>query len=108
MNNYLIELCAIHVVLMLGYWLFLRKERQFGFMRLYLVGATLLSLLIPILKLPKLSFNNKPIQIIPIPNTPSDVISFSGVITIASNPITSDGVFGIGMIYPTGEKTHFL
>ena len=54
MSNYLLELGVIHLVLVLGYWLLLRRERQYHKMRLYLLGSSLLSLLIPLLKLPKL------------------------------------------------------
>jgi TonB family protein len=59
MNNYLLELSLIHIALMLGYWLFLRREQQYANMRYYLIGATLLSLTIPWLKLPKLFLNSK-------------------------------------------------
>jgi hypothetical protein len=54
MSNYLIELSVIHFALIMGYWFFLRKERQYGKMRFYLLGATILALTIPLLKLPKL------------------------------------------------------
>ncbi|MEQ9305660.1 MAG: M56 family metallopeptidase, partial [Marinoscillum sp.] len=57
MSNYLIELSVIHLTLILGYWFFLRQERQYSKMRFYLIGATLLSLTIPLLKLPKLLFS---------------------------------------------------
>lgn len=60
MNNYIIELAVIHSVLVLGYWLFLSKEQQYAKMRFYLLGATLFSLIIPLLKLPKLLFFNSP------------------------------------------------
>jgi TonB family protein len=56
MSNYLIELTVIHMVLIFGYWLFLRNEKQYAKMRFYLIGATLLALTIPLLKLPKLFF----------------------------------------------------
>ncbi len=56
MSNYLIELSVIHVVLILGYWLFLRNERQYAKMRFYLIGSALLALCTPVLKLPKLFF----------------------------------------------------
>lgn len=57
MSNYLIELSVIHLTLILGYWFFLRQERQYSKMRFYLIGATLSSLTIPLLKLPKLLFS---------------------------------------------------
>lgn len=56
MSNYLIELSGIHIILMLGYWFFLRNERQYAKMRFYLIGATALALAIPLIKLQKLSF----------------------------------------------------
>ncbi len=54
MSNYLVELTVIHIVLIFGYWLFLRNEQQYAKMRFYLIGATFLALTIPLLKLPKL------------------------------------------------------
>ncbi len=65
MSNYLLELAAIHIVLVLGYWFFLRKERQYATMRFYLLGATLLALTIPLLKLPKLFGSQEPIYTVP-------------------------------------------
>lgn len=59
MSNYLLELGAIHLVLILGYWLLLRKERQYQKMRIYLIGSSFLALIIPLLKLPKLSFGQE-------------------------------------------------
>ena len=59
MSNYLLELSVIHVALILGYWIFLRKERQYSKMRFYLITSTLLALTIPLLKLPRF-FNTKP------------------------------------------------
>ena len=65
MRNYLIELSAIHIVLIAGYWFFLRKERQYAKMRFYLLGSTLLAVAIPLLTLPKLLFNSKgPIDVV--------------------------------------------
>lgn len=54
MSNYLIELSIIHLALMLGYWIFLRKERQYAKVRFYLIGSTFLAMAIPLFKLPKL------------------------------------------------------
>lgn len=62
MSNYLTELVVIHSALTLGYWLFLRNEQQYAKMRGYLLGATIVSLLIPLLKLPKLFFSSKIIE----------------------------------------------
>jgi TonB family protein len=67
MSNYLIELSVIHTALILGYWFFLKKERQYAKMRFYLIGSTLLAVTIPLLKLPKLFFNSKdPIVAMPM------------------------------------------
>ena len=59
MSNYLIELAIIHLTLILGYWFFLSNERQYAIMRFYLLGTTLLALIIPLLKLQKLFFNGQ-------------------------------------------------
>lgn len=59
MSNYLLELGAIHLAFILGYWLLLRKERQYQKMRIYLIGSSLLALIIPLLKLPKISFGQE-------------------------------------------------
>ena len=75
MNNYLIELSVIHIALILGYWFFLRKERQYAKMRFYLIGATLLALAIPLLKLPKLLFNSKE----PVDAVPMEVIALDAM-----------------------------
>ena len=72
MSNYLVELSVIHVGLILGYWFFLRKERQYAKMRFYLLGSTLLALTIPLLKLPRLLFDTRQtidtvaLQVIPL------------------------------------------
>lgn len=77
MNNYLLELGITHLVLIFGYWLFLRNEQQFNKMRAYLIVSTLLALVIPLLKLPRLFFNSKEvIKILPgeaIPLSPVPV-----------------------------------
>ncbi|MEQ8878827.1 MAG: TonB family protein [Cyclobacteriaceae bacterium] len=66
MSIYLIELGVIHTLLILGYWFFLSKERQYAKMRFYLVAATLASLIIPLLKLPALFFNgDDAVRVIP-------------------------------------------
>lgn len=52
MIRYLIEVSFIHSIFILGYWLFLKNERQYGKMRTYLVASTVLSLCIPVLHLP--------------------------------------------------------
>ncbi|MGC3944810.1 MAG: TonB family protein [Chryseolinea sp.] len=60
-SNYLIEFSAIHLALMLGYWLILRRERQYGTMRIYLLGSVALALTIPLLKLPRLFSSEEPV-----------------------------------------------
>ncbi|RED93172.1 M56 family metallopeptidase [Marinoscillum furvescens] len=50
--NYFIELAIIHSILVAAYCLLLRQERQYGKMRLYLLGTTALALIIPALRLP--------------------------------------------------------
>ncbi|MFY0653102.1 MAG: energy transducer TonB [Cyclobacteriaceae bacterium] len=52
MNNYIIELAAIHVAFIAAYLLLLRKERQYGTMRFYLIASTLLAVIIPLIELP--------------------------------------------------------
>lgn len=54
MTTYIFELVVIHTVLILAYWLFLSRENQYHKMRLYLLGSTLLAIIIPLLRLPKL------------------------------------------------------
>ena len=58
MSNYLIELSVVHLVLILAYWVFLRKERQYAIMRVYLIVAMILAVAIPLFKLPTL-FNRE-------------------------------------------------
>lgn len=63
MSSYILELVIIHSVLILAYWLFLRKERQYGKMRFFLIVSTVLSLVIPMLRLPQIfSVKQQPIQ----------------------------------------------
>ncbi len=64
MSNYFIELAAIHAALIVAYWLLLRKEVQYAQMRSYLIGATLISVVVPLLKLPTLfPGTTKPVQL---------------------------------------------
>lgn len=78
MSNYLVEFLVIHSALMLGYWFFLRKERQYATMRFYLIGSALLALTIPLLKLPKLFFGSpEPIATLPMEASPLDVITIT-------------------------------
>ena len=86
MINYILELVIIHTVLVLAYWFFLRKESQYGKMRYFLLGATLLSLVIPFLRLPQLfSIQGQPIQVL----RQEVVISQATVI----NPTIESGTF---------------
>jgi len=76
MSNYLTELSVIHVALILGYWFFLRKERQYAKMRFYLIGSTLLALIIPLLRLPKLLFKSQEvIHSVPMEAIPLDAMT---------------------------------
>ena len=85
MSNYLLELSVIHIALILGYWFFLRKERQYAKMRLYLIASTLLALTIPLLKLPKLLFNsNEAIDAVPMEATPLDAMIITPAADISS------------------------
>jgi TonB family C-terminal domain len=78
MSNYLIELSVTHVAMILAYWFFLRKERQYAKMRFYLIASTLLALTIPLLKLPKLLFNSKePIDAVPMEAIALDAMSIA-------------------------------
>jgi len=54
MSNYILELVITHTVLIFAYWIFLSRDNQYHYLRLYLIGSTLLSLLIPLFRLPKL------------------------------------------------------
>ena len=85
MSNYLLELSVIHVALILGYWFFLRKERQYAKMRFYLIGSTLLALTIPLLKLPRLLFNsNEPIDAVPMEAISVDAMTITSAAEISS------------------------
>jgi len=87
MINYLIELSIIHMSLVVAYWCFLRKEKQYAKMRWYLLGTTLLALFTPLIKLPKLFLSSPApmqaiiIEAIPIGatavDTPTDISSWS-------------------------------
>lgn len=59
MSNYLLELSLLHIAFLSGYWLFLRNEQKYGFLRFFLIGSTLLALTIPLLKLPNLFIISK-------------------------------------------------
>ncbi|MEM9325509.1 MAG: M56 family metallopeptidase [Bacteroidota bacterium] len=59
MAAYLIEAGLVHLLLYLGYHVFLRKQTDYPYMRLYLVGSTIAALLTPLLEF----------SILPIPQT---------------------------------------
>lgn len=80
MSNYLIELASIHLALMAGYWVFLRKERQYPIMRFYLIATAVLALAIPLFKLPRLFYSEREIN--PVP---SEVISFDSIATASTD-----------------------
>ena len=54
MTNYFLELAGAHIVLFIGYCLLIRKEKQYAYMRFYLLIGTLFSILIPFLEFPRL------------------------------------------------------
>ena len=87
MSNYLIELFVIHAVLILVYWLFLKKERQYSKMRFYLLASTFLALTIPLLKLPKLLFTRT--DAIDVPMQSIQI----GAMTMASATDASSGTY---------------
>jgi TonB family protein len=70
MTNYLLELSLVHTTLWLGYKFLLRKDRNYAFMRFYLIASVVLALTIPLLKLPKLPFGSEEQAIAETPLTP--------------------------------------
>jgi len=60
MMNYLFEFSVINTVLVTAYWALLRKDRNYHTRRFYLVGTAILSIVIPLVKLPKLFYVNNP------------------------------------------------
>lgn len=50
--QYLIGLTIIHILLMAGYWLFLKNETQYQRMRWYILSVTWMALIIPMLHFP--------------------------------------------------------
>lgn len=77
MSNYLIELSVIHSALILGYWLFLKKERQYSKMRFFLLASTFLALTIPLLKLPKLLFTHSEAIDVPMQNIQTSAMTMA-------------------------------
>ena len=49
---YFIEFATLHILFYLVYRAFLRKETQLGFLRFFIVGSTMLSLILPLIKIP--------------------------------------------------------
>lgn len=95
MSNYLLELGAIHFALILGYWLLLRKEHQYQKMRIYLIGSTLLALIIPLLKLPKISFGKEEVVTGAIQMQPTSINALPAVPAVESSIWTSELLIGI-------------
>ena len=87
MSNYLIELSAVHLALIVGYWLFLRKERQYTILRFYLIGTVVLALAIPLFKLPKLFNTDRSIDVVP-----SEVITFDSMTLTSTADASTWGV----------------
>jgi len=86
MSNYLVELSVIHVALILGYWLFLRKERQYNKMRFYVMGSTLLALAIPLLKLPKLFNSSEPVNVVSMEATTMEGVTIAPATEMSTWP----------------------
>lgn len=78
MKNFLVELSIIHIILILAYWFVLRKEQQYGTQRSYLILATLVSMVIPLIKLPKL-FQTQEV----IVNAPNITYDFTEAVVVA-------------------------
>ncbi len=55
MSHYFFELSIIHIILVTGYWILLKGERQYSKKRFYLLTATALALVLPLLNLPMFS-----------------------------------------------------
>ncbi|WP_258098128.1 TonB family protein [Marinoscillum pacificum] len=96
MINYVIELTVIHLSLIAGYWFFLRNERQYSKMRSFLLGSTLLAIVVPFLKLPKLigNFWSSPTIEEPISTVTLEVVEMT--------PIQEGPIFDLSLlIYPS-------
>ena len=67
MSTYTLELAITHIVLIGAYWIFLRKEGQYDKMRFFLIASTMLSIVIPLFRLPKLfSSSHQPFETVPM------------------------------------------
>src|SRR5688572_14418559 len=90
MSNYLIELGLVHLVLILAYWVFLRRERQYAIMRVYLIVAMILAVAIPLFKFPTLFNREGTIEVMSAKVVsfdseaigPSDDVSFTSTDTL--------------------------
>ena len=89
MINYLLEFATIHSILFLGYWLLLKKERQYAKMRSYLLISSLLALVIPFLKLPKLFVTEKVITPMSVQVLPLEIVPAS------PEPVPTFGVYDL-------------
>ncbi len=96
MINYVIELSVVHLSLIIAYWFFLRKERQYHKMRSYLLSSTLLAIALPFLKLPKLIGN---LWTTPEPNAPLETITFEpATVVVAADTFKMDFTL---LVYPS-------
>ncbi|XOV94151.1 MAG: TonB family protein [Bacteroidota bacterium] len=88
--KYLYELGIVHTLLILGYWSFLRNERQYGQMRFFLVASALAAVIIPLLHLPK-------------------ILSLSGLFSKGEESLTQVAIeaFPIEPIFITASETSF-
>ena len=90
MINYLFELAIIHSALILGYSLFLRHEQAHTQLRVYLLGSTIFSLIIPLIKLPKLfPGSEQPILMTTTSPLPLDA---APIMTMAEIPAWHDNI----------------
>ncbi len=87
MSTYIIESVVTHTVLILAYWVFLRKEHQYNKMRFFLILSTVLSLVIPLLRFPQIF----PVQQLPMQElSPEFIIENATVVTTAVESYSFD------------------
>lgn len=84
MSTYIFELAITHTVLILAYWVFLSRERQYATMRFYLLASTLFSIIIPLFRLPKLF----PTEIQPVQELPTELIEIAAPTVAAATEAT--------------------
>ena len=92
MSQYILEVAVIHISLVAGYFLLLREEQQYTMMRFYLIGATLLSLLIPLLHIPIPDIGT-------IGNTPMNVVISDPALVQTSSIETVYATDGSGLSF---------